>query len=1176
LVPSEVGTFRMLGILLIAALVGTVFPLTLFPEGSIVLGSCAVLLVVRIFGTGWGLVAATLAGICALAVWQHPFPLLVMAAEAIIFGMLLRRGMTNIILADGIFWLFFGLPFLWIFYDTTLHANGLQILTVLIRSGLNGIGNAALATLAFHLLIERHYERRSPPFLWESHFNLIVSAFLLPSVLVILLNTLGLHEAVLFSRGSRFTEQTENLYSDLEDKTACITNSLKGALLLVSSNRSHVSDNFRHRIESLRRNSPQLLQLFILDSAGKVVTSTGVLSQTATERVITDSDIDILRQEGQPLVTEPKKAFGTDFHFTWYLPLTDSGGFAGAVGGIIDASPISDLIETYRQPGTIAFTLVDRLGNVVASPHGEQTLPENYFRNGNSARKFFENRTFIWDSTARQLSSIPLWRYFFSSSLPPDDSLPWRIAAEIPREAFLAHLQHVVGSWLALMLAPALLAIGILPLMLRRFTAPLAQLAEATGDLPQKVIRGEEIPWPNGASEVSILADNYKAMAAALDASVKEAESLRESSEEAFDRVLTEKRWEIFSASRKLEQEIGKRRRIQELLENIEAAENKYRFLVERTLVGVFIVQGDSFSYVNPRFAEIFGYSPEDILREGNVLNFIEQEDRAFVAGNFRRQLSGEANNLQYEFRGRRKDGSVVYVEALNGLGTYNGQNAVLGTLIDITERKKAEEKVMHMAFHDPLTGLPNRMLFNDRAEQAIAMTRREHEVLALLFIDLDRFKAINDTLGHAAGDSLLIEVAERLRECVRESDTVSRFGGDEFNLLLTQVRSESDAELVAHKILRALRLPFHIEGHELHGTASIGIALFPRDGSDVQTLIKNADTALYRAKDLGRNNFQIFTPSMNAKALERMELENSLHKVIERRELRVYYQAQVSLNTGRIVGTEALLRWQHSSGEMISPGTFIPLAEEIGLIFPIGEWMMRAACRQAKDWQKNGLEPLRLGINVSAHQFQDREFMDVLSRILEESRFEPKWLNVEITESVVIHDVRETIQKLRQLHAVGITVAIDDFGVGYSSLSYLKDFPIDQLKMDRTFVQNLPHSGNDAKIAGHIVDMAHSLGLSVIAEGVETRQQLQFLKSIGCDEVQGYLLSRPIPAEDFGRLLQIATPYPFIAGCLEPEIDDISANVPRCERPFQASPLQGWPDCVTDFVSPGAEVPRK
>jgi diguanylate cyclase (GGDEF)-like protein/PAS domain S-box-containing protein len=830
---------------------------------------------------------------------------------------------------------------------------------------------------------------------------------------------------------------------------------------------------------------------------------------------------------------------------------------------VIDVASLRLMLEAYAQPGAMALTLVDRNGKIIVSSNNEREPRTDFFRSQSNAEQLLDSRTFMWQPRNQRLGGIPFWAQFHSP--PPEDLLPWRLAVEVPRKIFLAHLQQVVGGTLAIMLAPALLAIGILPLLCRRLTTPLKQLAETSSDLPEKISRGEELSWPTGTAEINVLADNYMTLANALAASLREIETLRESSEETFDRLLTQQRWESFSVSRKLQQEIGKRRRIEELLEHIEAAETKYRFLVEKTLVGVYIVQEDYFSYVNPRFAEIFGYTAEEIVREGNVLKLIDQEDRAFVAGNFRRQLSGETSSLQYEFRGRRKDGKLVHVEAINGLGTYNGRNAILGTLLDISERKQAEEKVLHMAFHDPLTGLPNRLLFNDRAEQAMAMARREDEVLALLFIDLDRFKAINDTLGHDAGDRLLREVADRLKECVRESDTVSRFGGDEFNLLLTQVRNESDTELIAHKILRALRRPVHIDGHELHGTVSIGIALFPRDGNDVQTLIKNADTALYRAKDLGRNNYQIFNTAMNAQALERMELENSLHKVIERRELRVYYQAQASLHTGRIVGMEALLRWQHASGEMISPSTFIPLAEEIGLIFPIGEWMMRAACRQAQQWRKDGFEPMRLGINVSAQQFQDREFMDILSRILAESDFEPKWLNVEITESVVIHDVRETIQKLRQLHAVGITIAIDDFGVGYSSLSYLKDFPIDQLKMDRSFVQNLPHSSNDAKIAGHIVDMAHSLGLTVIAEGVETPEQLQFLKEIGCDEVQGYLLSRPIPAEDFERLLHQPVPFPFAVEVVHEEAAAVYDPPQEIPSPFASlvHPTDGAPSPV-------------
>jgi diguanylate cyclase (GGDEF)-like protein/PAS domain S-box-containing protein len=879
------------------------------------IGSTATLLTVRLFGTGWGTLAALLAGLGSVALWQHPCHAVVLVVEVLVVGMLLRRGMNNLVAADSLFWLFFGLPLFWLYYAVFVASGGMAALSRLVVHSLNGLACALLAALICHLL-KRRQHKDAPPLLWETQFNLLTACLLFPAVLILLLNIVGIH-------------------------------------------------------------NPQRRDL------------------------------------------------------------------------------VAALVDGFATPD---------------------------------------------DSSAQD-------------------------SDEVPRR-----LQKAVGFSLAAMLVPALGAAFLIPLASRRLTQPLVRLADTSRNLPQRLRDGEEIDWPQGVSgEIAALVENFRAAAAALQDSYRELESVRESSEEALDLVLTKQKWDMFSTSRKLEQEIGKRRRIEELLERIEAAETKYRFLVEKTLVGVFIVQENRFSYVNPRFAEVFGYTAEEIVSDCTLFDLVAQEDRALVAGNFRRQLAGDASHLQYEFRGRRKDGSSIHVEVLNGSGSYNGALAILGTLLDITERKKAEETVRHMAYHDPLTGLPNRLLFHDRVEQAIALARRESEELALLFIDLDRFKSINDTLGHDAGDELLREVAERIKGCVRESDTVSRFGGDEFNLLLTQIHSESDAELVAHKILRALRWPFVVSGHELHGTGSIGIALFPRDGNDVQSLIKNADTALYRAKDLGRNNYQIYNAAMNAQALERMELENSLYKVLERRELRVFYQAQVNLGTGRIVGMEALLRWLHPQGGLISPATFIPLAEEIGLIFPIGEWMMRTACRQANTWQAMVSTPLRLGINVSAQQFQDQEFMEVLSRILTELKYDPRRLNVEITESVVMQDVRENILKLRQLHAVGITVAIDDFGVGYSSLSYLKDFPVDQLKMDRSFVQNLPENANDAKIARHIVEMAHSLGLTVIAEGVENLDQLEFLRSIGCDEAQGYLLSLPIPAEEFEPLLLQADPFPFL-----------------------------------------------
>jgi diguanylate cyclase (GGDEF)-like protein/PAS domain S-box-containing protein len=1166
----------MLGILFVAALVGTIFPLTIFPDGAVVLGSCAVLLVVRHYGTGWGTLAALLAGSCAFAIWQHPFLLFVMTGEAIIVGMLMRRGMQNLLLADGIFWLLFGLPFLWIFVGTVLGADGALLLQVLLKYGLNGLGNALLATIVYHLLLASLLERRSSPLLFDSHFNLIVSAFLLPVVLYIFLNMIGMHDGFTPAQPALLTARSAGAYLELEDAASGIHDSLNEVSRLITPRKLRPTEDFRQQVDSLRRKNPLLQQIFVTDSAGKMIHSTGTSVRSAGERNLAGKDLTELQSQRLPLITEARSGGNADSHINWYIPLAEDGQFVGVVGGVINVAPLGRLLEAHTRPGEYTLTLIDRQGKIVASSNGERHPQANFYQNQGDAKQFFNFITYIWRPLENRLRIIPFWAHFLPPRQPNGNNLPWNLAVDIPREKFIAHQQRVIGSTLAIMLAPALLAIGILPLMCRKLTTPLKQLATVSSNLPEKIIGGENISWPQGTAEVNALTDNYMNLVNALESSYREVETLRENSEEAFDRVMTQQRWEAFSASRKLEQEIGKRRRIEELLEHIEAAETKYRFLVEKTLVGVYIVQGDYFSYVNPRFAEIFGYSSEEIVREGNVLTLIDQEDRAFVAGNLRRQLSGEISSLQYEFRGRRKDGKMVHVEVLNGLGTFNGRNAILGTLIDISERKQAEAKVMHMAYHDPLTGLPNRLLFNDRTEQAMAMARRENAVLALLFLDLDRFKAINDTLGHDAGDRLLCEVADRLRECVRESDTVSRFGGDEFNLLLTQVHNESDTELVAHKILRALRRPIRIEGHELHGTVSIGVALFPRDGNNVQTLIKNADTALYRAKDLGRNNYQIFSPAMNAQALERMELENSLHKVLDRRELRVYYQAQACLRTGRIIGMEALLRWQHASGEMISPATFIPLAEEIGLIFPIGEWMMRTSCRQARDWQKNGYEPMRLGINVSVQQFQDREFMDVLSRILDESGFEPKWLNVEITESVVIQDVRETIQKLKQLHAFGITVAIDDFGVGYSSLSYLKDFPIDQLKMDRSFVQNLPHSSNDAKIARHIVEMAHSLGLSVIAEGVETAEQLQFLKEIDCDEVQGYLLSRPVPAEDFERLLNQAIPFPFVVEAIHEEAAASTDGENTDKGILSAFEFSDWPVRRMRHEQPTADFPAE
>lgn len=440
---------------------------------------------------------------------------------------------------------------------------------------------------------------------------------------------------------------------------------------------------------------------------------------------------------------------------------------------------------------------------------------------------------------------------------------------------------------------------------------------------------------------------------------------------------------------------------------------------------------------------------------------------------------------------------------------------------MNITERKQAEQIIHHLAYHDPLTGLPNRVLFNDHLALELAHAQRNKRMLAVIFLDLDRFKTINDTLGHAMGDQLLQEVAKRLRSCLREGDTVARLGGDEFMLLLPGITHGEDVAKIARRILEVLKPPFNLEGRELHISSSLGISLYPSDGRNAETLIKNADAAMYRTKEQGRGTYQFYTPSMNAKAFERLILENDLRRALERQEFVVYYQPQVSLHTGQIVGVEALVRWQHPDRGIIPPMEFIPLAEETGLIVPLGDWVFRVACAQHRTWQEAGFPPLRIAVNLSAHRFKQKGLIRDVVRILQETGLDPGYLELELTESHLMENVESTISLLHELKALGIHLSIDDFGTGYSSLSYLKRFPIDTLKIDRSFVLDITHNPDDAAIALAIIAMAHSLGLKVTAEGVETKEQLEFLRAHQCDTMQGYYFSRPVPAEVITQLLQ-------------------------------------------------------
>jgi diguanylate cyclase (GGDEF)-like protein len=464
--------------------------------------------------------------------------------------------------------------------------------------------------------------------------------------------------------------------------------------------------------------------------------------------------------------------------------------------------------------------------------------------------------------------------------------------------------------------------------------------------------------------------------------------------------------------------------------------------------------------------------------------------------------------------------GSALLILFVAALGRTSWQLAQ-SRLRESEARLSHAERIEYLAYHDGLTTLPNRSLFSKLLSQSINQARRYGRQLAVLFLDLDRFKHINDTLGHEAGDQLLQEVAMRLKACLRDSDTVARLGGDEFVVLLPELSEEKDVTAVAQKILSAIAKPFVLLGHDFRVTTSIGISTYPGDGLDEQTLMKDADIAMYRAKEEGKNQFHFYSESLNLESLERLALESSLRSALERNEFQLYYQAKRDMQSGRITGMEALLRWQHPDLGTVAPMKFIPLAEETGLIVPIGKWVLRTACLQNVTWQRQGLPRLSMAINLTPRQFSDESLLLDLASILEATGMDARLLELEITESLLMHDVERALRILTGLKNMGVKIAIDDFGIGYASLSALKRFPLDTIKIDRSFIRDVASITEDKALTEAIIAMGRTLSLTVVAQGVETRAQLDFLREHACDELQGFYFNRPVPADQFAKLLQ-------------------------------------------------------
>jgi diguanylate cyclase (GGDEF)-like protein/PAS domain S-box-containing protein len=554
---------------------------------------------------------------------------------------------------------------------------------------------------------------------------------------------------------------------------------------------------------------------------------------------------------------------------------------------------------------------------------------------------------------------------------------------------------------------------------------------------------------------------------------------------------------------------------------DLQESEQRYRQLVELSPDAICIEQRGRVVFANPACAQLLGERSAAQLLGRGIHRYLTADARA-VWGRLRDDVAARRQPTGlFQTTLRRPDGTVIDVEGVAGPFEQGGRICTQLVLREITERKRASERLEYMAQYDSLTGLPNRVLFKDRLNQAMARARRHEATVALMFLDLDHFKAINDSLGHSAGDAVLQAVAQRFATVLRDVDTLARLGGDEFTIILDDARGVEDVSAVAERLLQSLQPPVVVEGREVYTGTSIGIAVFPGNGNTTEELTRAADIAMYKAKEDGRGTFAYFDAAMAREAAERHALTGLLRRALDAGELSLHYQPKVSLASGRVVGVEALLRWHSRELGAVPPCRFIPMAEESGVIVPIGAWVLETACRQAMQWQAQGLPALPVSVNLSARQLQQRELVGTVDRALQSSGLPPRLLDLEITETMLMQDPDRTVHLLAQLRALGVQLSIDDFGTGYSSLAYLKKFPVQTLKIDRSFVQDLAHDPDDASIVSAVVALARKLHLQVIAEGVETPQQLDFLAQLGCDQYQGYLFSRPVPADELARLLQ-------------------------------------------------------
>ena len=751
--------------------------------------------------------------------------------------------------------------------------------------------------------------------------------------------------------------------------------------------------------------------------------------------------------------------------------LDNEGRLRGTLAGALDLlghNYLADL-QKYRigQTGWVSLLTLDRM--IISNPDPSRILKPAAEPGQNllldRAMEGFEGSAL--NTTSRGVRVLTTYKRL--------QSVPWLLAINLPIEEAEGPLRQAQMYFFAAAVAGTLLVLAIVWLIMKHNLAPLERLTAHVRAIPQ-LPRGQRELTLAAAGELDTLVHSFNAMVRTMERQQEEVEA-SEARFRSLAEMSTDWYWE---------------------------QDNNFRFtLMSRGLDKTNVTTG-------------LGETRWDLPIEG-VTPEQWAEHRAML------ERHEPFRNFVYQVRaidGTLRTFSVSGTPMFDAQGTFTGYRGI-GS--DITERKAAEQRIEYLAYHDALTGLPNRLLVQDRFTQAMAQADRDRHKVALVYLDLDNFKAINDTLGHAAGDELLKEVAQRLRSCVRDSDTISRQGGDEFLLVLRDLPDTEIVSSIVIKLMERLQAPISVGGHELSTSASVGVAIGPDDGRDFETLRKKADMAMYRSKESGRNTYHYFDTTMDTEAGEHLLLRHGLRRALERNEFVLHFQPQYELLDGRLVGVEALLRWQHPERGLVPPGRFISVAEESGLIVPMGDWVLREACQQAVRWQQAGLPPVTMSVNLSAIQFKRGNVEQSVLAALADSGLAPAQLELELTESILIQNVESVLIAVRQLKQHGVRLAIDDFGTGYSSLSYLKRFDIDRLKIDQSFVRDLVSDPDDAAIVRAIIQMAQSLNLQTIAEGVETAEMVQQLRAYGCDQAQGYYYARPMPAAEIAQLLATA-----------------------------------------------------